>query len=73
MILLCLLFCYCLPDENGCFSGDSKVIIQEQQEPIAMRDLQTGQHVQCVDHQDMLLPTTLKWCEVMNWVSNFEE
>ena len=54
----------------GCFSGDSLVVIKEQSEPVTMRELQTGQHVQCVDHQDFMLPTTPKWCKVMNWVSD---
>ena len=38
--------------------------------PIAIRDLQVGQHVQCVDSGfDLTQPTRVKWCEVMNWVS----
>jgi hypothetical protein len=32
-----------------------------------MRQLKTGDHVMCVDTaDDMLVPTTVQWCEVKN-------
>jgi hypothetical protein len=53
----------------GCFSGDTMVVIRESDSPIAIKDMQIGQHVQCMDSgADLANPTSVKWCEVMNWV-----
>jgi hypothetical protein len=53
-----------------CFSGDTRVVVQESATPMAMRDVKTGQHILCVDSGvDMTTPGGLKFCEVMNWVS----
>jgi hypothetical protein len=53
-----------------CFSGDTRVVVQEFATPVAMRDVRTGQHILCVDSGvDMTTPGALKFCEVVNWVS----
>lgn len=52
-----------------CFSGDALVRVQGLAQPVHMRDLRTGQMVQCVDSgADLTAPATLKWCKLMNWV-----
>lgn len=57
-------------DSSGCKAGDTRVRIQESPAPVALRDVKTGQHIQCVDaSDDMRVPTKLAWCEVHNWVS----
>jgi hypothetical protein len=57
--------------DTGCFTGDTKVVIRESDTPIAIKDMQIGQHVQCVDSgADLTNPASVKWCEVMNWVSD---
>lgn len=41
----------------------------EHAEPIPLEELRIGDHVQCMDtSEDMRLPTTPKYCEVMNWL-----
>jgi hypothetical protein len=46
------------------------VVIKESEVPVAMRDLQVGQHMQCVDSGDDLTePSAVRWCEVINFVS----
>lgn len=46
------------------------MVIKESDTPVAMRDLQVGQHVQCVDSgDDLTTPATVRWCEVVNFVS----
>lgn len=52
-----------------CFSSKTLVRTLESPVPIAMEDLKTGDHVQCMDtNEDMRLPTTAKYCEVMAWL-----
>lgn len=56
-----------------CFAGDTKVIVQDggargSPTTVAMRDVRTGQFLQCLDSDDdMRVPTNLTWCEVVNW------
>jgi hypothetical protein len=53
----------------GCFTGDTMVVIRESDSPVAIKDMQVGQHVQCMDSgADLTNPTSVQWCEVMNWV-----
>jgi hypothetical protein len=41
---------------------------------VAIRDLQTGQHVECLNSgSNLMTPTTTQWCEVMNWVSGIKK
>jgi hypothetical protein len=55
--------------KQPCFSGKTLVRILESPQPIPIEDLKTGDHVQCMDTtEDMRLPTTVKYCEVMNWL-----
>lgn len=57
-----------------CFSADATVRIQESPTPVTMRELKTGQHVECLDSgADMLAPTTTRYCEVMAWVGERKE
>lgn len=43
--------------------------IQEATEPVAIRDLRTGQHVQCLNSTgDLRVPVSATFCEVINWV-----
>ena len=50
-----------------CFSGKTLVRTLEHPAPIPLEELKTGDHVQCMDSSDdMRLPTTHKYCEVMN-------
>lgn len=53
----------------ACFSGDTKVVVQGLKAPVAIRDLQTGHFVQCLDSgADLTQPSTVRWCEVANWL-----
>jgi len=53
----------------SCFSGNSKVVIKEADEPVAIRDLRIGDHVLCVDGgDDLMTPGSGHWCPVMNFV-----
>lgn len=52
----------------SCFSGNSKVVIKEADEPVAIRDLRIGDHVLCVDGgDDLMTPGSGHWCPVMNF------
>lgn len=54
---------------TACFSGDTKVVVQGSNTPVAMRDLKTGQRVQCLDSgADLTQPSAVKWCDVMAWL-----
>lgn len=67
LFLLCL--CPCTAAAPACFSGDTKVVVQGLKAPVAIRDLQTGQFVQCLDSGvDLTQPSTTRWCEVVNWL-----
>lgn len=55
-----------------CFAGDTKVLVQDSSrrgfQAVAIRDVQTGQYVQCLNStDDMRVPTTISWCLVQNW------
>jgi hypothetical protein len=55
---------------QGCFSGETKVVVQGVKEPVQLQDLRVGQHVVCYDGGvDMLAPGAPRWCEVNNFVS----
>lgn len=55
---------------NGCFSSNTRVVIQESPVPVAIRDVEVGQHLLCFDGgDDMLAPGVARWCEVKNFVS----
>lgn len=72
-LLACILWRSCRVSaacacSGSCFSGDTLVRIKESANPVAIRDLKTGQHVQCLDtNEDMRVPTTVQFCEVKNW------
>ena len=52
-----------------CFSAESKVNIQESSKPVSMRELKTGQNVECLNSgDDFMAPRTTQFCEVMAWV-----
>lgn len=54
-----------------CFSGDSTVRVRGYLHPVTMRELRTGQHVECLHSgSDLMAPTTPTWCEVINFVSH---
>jgi hypothetical protein len=54
-----------------CFSGDSTVRVRGLLHPVTMRELRTGQQVECLHSgSDLMAPTTPTWCEVINFVSH---
>lgn len=56
---------------HPCFSGDTQVIVKDaggSPTSIAMREIRTGQFLQCLDSgDDMRVPTSPTWCPVVNW------
>jgi hypothetical protein len=53
----------------ACFSAESTVNILELPVPVTMRDLKTGQHVECMESgEDFMAPRTTQYCEVTAWV-----
>lgn len=54
----------------GCFSSKTRVVIQESPVPVAIRDVEVGQHLLCFDGgDDMLAPGAARWCELNSFVS----
>lgn len=56
------------PPPEGCFSADTLYVVKEEAAPIPVRQLRTGQHIQCVDSgADLTTPGAVKWSEVPNF------
>jgi hypothetical protein len=51
-----------------CFAANTMIHIKESPTPIPIQELQTGQHVLCMDTtEDMRLPTKAKYCKMLAW------
>jgi hypothetical protein len=62
--------CVLVGPAGGCFSANTKVVIQESPVPVPIRDVELGQHLLCFDGgDDMLAPGAARWCELNNFVS----
>lgn len=55
-------------DDAPCFSGDTLVRVEGQEQLVKIRDVRTGQRIQCMrTTDDMRVPLSVAYCEVMNW------
>lgn len=53
---------------DGCFSADTLFVVKDEAAPIPLKQLRTGQHIQCVDSgADLTTPGAVRWCEVPNF------